>query len=41
MQKRRSISSGPDHREKERYKEKKDVIHKKKEERKPKQREGK
>jgi hypothetical protein len=41
MQKRRSTGSGPDHREKERYKGEKDVIHKKREERKLKQREGK
>jgi hypothetical protein len=39
MQKRRSTSSKPDHRGKERYKEEKDVIHKGRKERKLKQRE--
>jgi hypothetical protein len=39
MQRRRSISSEPDHRGKERYKEKKNTIHKKKEKEKLKQRE--
>jgi hypothetical protein len=41
MQKRRSIGSKPDHRGKKRYKEEKDVIHKKKEKEKPEQRGGK
>jgi hypothetical protein len=41
MQRRRSTGSKPDHREKERYKEEKDIIHKEKKEEKPKQREGK
>jgi hypothetical protein len=40
MQRRRSTGSKLDHRGKKRYKGKKDVIHKKKEEEKPKQREG-
>jgi hypothetical protein len=39
MRRRRSTSSRPDHRGKERYKEEKDVIHKRKKEEKPKQRE--
>jgi hypothetical protein len=41
MQRRRSTSSGPDHRGKERYRGEKDIIHKKREEEKPEQREGK
>jgi hypothetical protein len=40
IQRRRSTGSRPDHREKERYKEKKDIIHKEREERKLIQREG-
>jgi hypothetical protein len=34
MQRRRSTSSRPDHKEKEKYREKKNIIHKRKEERK-------
>jgi hypothetical protein len=41
MRRRRSTGSKPDHRGKERYKRKKDVIHKRREEGKPEQREGK
>jgi hypothetical protein len=41
MRKRRSISSRLDYKGKERYKEEKDVIHKRREEGKPKQRGGK
>jgi hypothetical protein len=41
MQRRKSTGSKPDHRRKERYKKEKDTIHKKKEEGKPEQREGK
>jgi hypothetical protein len=37
MWRRRSTSSGPDHRGKERYKEEKNIIHKRREEKKPKQ----
>jgi hypothetical protein len=39
MQRKKSTSSKLDHRRKERYKEEKDVIHKRREERKLKQRE--
>jgi hypothetical protein len=38
MRRRRSISSEPDHKGKERYKGEKNVIYKRKKERKPKQR---
>jgi hypothetical protein len=38
MRRRKSISSGLDHKEKEKYKEEKDVIHKRREEEKPEQR---
>jgi hypothetical protein len=38
MRRKRSTSSEPDHRGKKRYKRKKDVIHKKREEKKPIQR---
>jgi hypothetical protein len=41
MRRRRSTSSKPDHKEKEKYRGKKDAIHKKREERKPEQRRGK
>jgi hypothetical protein len=41
MQRKKSTGSELDHREKKRYKEEKNIIHKKKEERKPKQKEGK
>jgi hypothetical protein len=41
IQRRRSTGSKPDHREKKRYREKKDIIHKEKKERKPEQREDK
>jgi hypothetical protein len=41
MRRRKSINSRLDHRGKERYRRKKDVIHKRKEKKKPKQREGK
>jgi hypothetical protein len=41
MRRRRSTGSGLDHRGKERYKEEKDAMHKRKEKEKPKQREGK
>jgi hypothetical protein len=37
MQRKRNTDSEPDHRGKEKYKGKKDTIHKKREERKPKQ----
>jgi hypothetical protein len=40
MQRRRSTSNKPDYKEKKRYKEKKDVIHKRREKRKLEQREG-
>jgi hypothetical protein len=40
MRKRRSTGSELDHKGKERYKGKKNTIHKKKEEEKPEQREG-
>jgi hypothetical protein len=39
MQRKRSINNKPDYREKERYKREKNIIHKKREERKPKQKE--
>jgi hypothetical protein len=39
MQKKRSTNSELDHRGKERYRKEKDVIHKKKKEKKPEQRE--
>jgi hypothetical protein len=38
MRKRKSTSNKPDYREKEKYRRKKDAIHKRREERKPKQR---
>jgi hypothetical protein len=38
MQRKRSTNSKPDHREKERYREKKNTIHKKREKEKPEQR---
>jgi hypothetical protein len=38
IQRRRSTGNKPDYREKERYKKKKNVIYKKREKRKPKQR---
>jgi hypothetical protein len=38
MRKKRSIGSKPDHRGKERYKREKNVIHKRREEKKPEQR---
>jgi hypothetical protein len=38
MQRKKSISNRLDYRRKEKYKEEKDVIHKRKEEKKPKQR---
>jgi hypothetical protein len=41
MRRRKSINSKLDYRGKKRYKRKKDVIYKKREERKPKQKEGK
>jgi hypothetical protein len=41
MQKKRSTSSKPDYRGKERYKGEKNIIHKRKEKRKLKQRKGK
>jgi hypothetical protein len=41
MQRRRSTSSRPDYREKEKYRREKDTIHKGREEEKPKQRGGK
>jgi hypothetical protein len=41
MRKRRSTNNKPDHREKERYKGKKDAIYKGREEGKPKQKGGK
>jgi hypothetical protein len=37
IQKKRNINNKPDHKEKERYKKKKDIIYKKKKERKPEQ----
>jgi hypothetical protein len=40
MRRRRSTDNKPDYRGKERYKKKKDVIHKRKKEEKPEQREG-
>jgi hypothetical protein len=40
IRKKRSISNKLDHREKERYKGKKDMIYKRKEKRKPKQKRG-
>jgi hypothetical protein len=39
MQKRRSTGNRPDHREKERYREEKNIIHKEKEKEKLKQKE--
>jgi hypothetical protein len=41
MQRKRSISSELDHRGKKRYKGEKNIIHKRREERKPEQKEGK
>jgi hypothetical protein len=41
MRRKRSTDSRPDHRGKERYKGEKNVIHKRREERKPEQREDK
>jgi hypothetical protein len=41
IQKRRSTGSRLDHKGKERYKKEKDIIHKRKEKEKPKQRKGK
>jgi hypothetical protein len=38
MQRKRSTGNKPDHKGKERYKGKKDIIHKRREKRKPKQR---
>jgi hypothetical protein len=39
MRRKRSTNNRPDHKEKERYKKEKDVIYKKREEKKPEQRE--
>jgi hypothetical protein len=41
MRRRKSTNSKPDHKEKERYKREKNIIHKRREERKPEQREDK